>query len=142
MSDHFIIPKKYYQITFIALLILTVFTVAISRVDLGLLNTPVAILVASVKATFVGAFFMGLRWEKSNLIFVFGAIAAMILFFLFIFVDVAYRGSLNNSVEKPYYNAMPSSVVENNKQTKYPEFVKDILKDLEGKEFHHKKDKH
>ena len=83
MSGHFIIPKKYYQFTFVALIILTIFTVAISRVDLGILNTPVAILVASIKATFVGAFFMGLRWEKSNLIFVFGATYNVSIFFIF-----------------------------------------------------------
>ena len=142
MSGHFIIPKKYYQITFVALLILTVFTVAISRVDLGLLNTPVAILVASIKATFVGAFFMGLRWEKSNLIFVFGAIATMVLFFLFIFVDIGYRGSISTSVEKPYYNGQPAKVIENNKHTKYPDFVQDILKGLENREFDHKEKKH
>ena len=31
MTEHFIIPKKYYQFTFIALLILTIFTVLISH---------------------------------------------------------------------------------------------------------------
>lgn len=134
MSGHFIIPKKYYQFTFIALIILTIITVAISRVDLGILNTPVAILVASIKATFVGAFFMGLRWEKSNLIFVFGAICTMILFFLFTFVDVMYRGTLTSEVQVPYYEATPSSILDKNKQTKYPEFVQDILINLEKKD--------
>ena len=64
MSEHFIIPKKYYQITLVALIILTVFTVLISKVDLGILNTPVAILVACVKSFFVGAFFGGLSGKK------------------------------------------------------------------------------
>ena len=66
MAGHFIIPKKYYQMTFVALLILTVFTVLISRVDLGILNTPVAILVASIKATFVGAFLWDLNGKELN----------------------------------------------------------------------------
>ena len=70
MTEHFIIPKKYYQLTFIALLILTIFTVLISRVDLGFLNTPVAIAVATLKASLVGAFF-GASLGKANLIFVF-----------------------------------------------------------------------
>ena len=48
MAGHFIIPKKYYQFTFVALIILTIFTVLISRVDLGFLNTPVALAVATV----------------------------------------------------------------------------------------------
>ena len=112
MSGHFIIPKKYYQFTFIALLILTIFTVLISRVDLGILNTPVAIGVATVKASLVGAFFMGLRWERANLIFVFGAIAAMVLFFLFTFIDLAYRGAITDEVSQPYGYKSPVKVTE------------------------------
>ena len=112
MAGHFIIPKKYYQFTFVALLILTVFTVLISRVDLGFLNTPVALLVATIKATLVGAFFMGLRWEKANLVFVFGAIAAMILFFLFTFVDLAYRGAITDEVHSPYGYKSPVKIIE------------------------------
>ncbi len=115
MSGHFIIPKKYYQFTFVALLVLTVFTVAISRVDLGILNTPMAIFVASVKASLVGAFFMGLRWERANLIFVFGAIAALILFFLFTFVDLASRGAITSEVETPYGYKSPVKVIEYDK---------------------------
>ncbi len=112
MAGHFIIPKKYYQMTFVALLILTVFTVLISRVDLGILNTPVAILVASIKATFVGAFFMGLRWERTNLIFVFGGIAAIVLFFLFTFIDIASRGAITDEVGRPYDYKSPVKVIE------------------------------
>tara|TARA_A100001015_G_C14417542_1_gene491652 strand:- start:171 stop:533 length:363 start_codon:yes stop_codon:yes gene_type:complete len=111
MAGHFIIPKKYYQFTFIALIILTIFTVLISRVDLGILNTPMALAVAITKASFVGAFFMGLRWEKTNLIFVFGAIAALILFFLFTFADIAYRGLITDKVAVPYAYDSPVKVV-------------------------------
>ena len=113
MAGHFIIPKKYYQFTFIALLILTIFTVLISRVDLGILNTPVALAVAIFKASLVGAFFMGLRWEKANLIFVFGGIAAMILFFLFTFIALAYRGAITDEVQRPYNYKTPVNVIEN-----------------------------
>tara|TARA_A100001015_G_scaffold168237_1_gene187017 strand:+ start:3120 stop:3494 length:375 start_codon:yes stop_codon:yes gene_type:complete len=112
MAGHFIIPKKYYIFTFVSLIILTIFTVAISRVDLGILNTPMALFVATVKASLVGAFFMGLRWEKANLIFVFGAIAALILFFLFTFIDLAYRGAITEKVEMPYNYKSPVKVIE------------------------------
>ena len=111
MSDHFIIPKKYYQVTLAVLLVLTIFTVVVSKIELGILNTPVAILVACVKATFVGAFFMGLRWEKANLIFVFGSIAAVILFFLFTFADIAYRGEISDEVVHPFTYKSPVKVV-------------------------------
>ncbi len=119
MAGHFIIPKKYYQMTFIVLLILTVFTVLISRVDLGILNTPVAILVASVKATFVGAFFMGLKWERSNLIFVFGGIAAIILFFLFTFIDLGFRGAITEEVSRPYDYKSPVKIIEKDMGSHY-----------------------
>ena len=78
---------------------------------MGLLNTPVAILVASIKAGFVGTYFMGLKWEKSNLIFVFGGIAAIILFFLFTFVDLAYRGMISDNVSRPYDYKSPVKIV-------------------------------
>ena len=101
MSDdhgHFIIPIKYYIGTFIALLILTVFTVAISRVDLGFLNTPVAIGVASIKASFVLLFFMGLKWEKGiSTVLIIGSMAAIFLFFLLTFSDLGFRGTIFES---------------------------------------------
>ena len=111
MSEHFIIPKKYYQITLVALLILTVFTVAISRVDLGILNTPMAIFVACVKTTFVGLFFMGLQWEKFNLVFVLSAIVAVILFFLFTYADIAYRGEINEHSAIPHSYDSPVKII-------------------------------
>ena len=43
---------------FFALMILTVITVAVSRLDLGALNTPVALGIAVLKATLVILFFM------------------------------------------------------------------------------------
>lgn len=115
MAEHFIIPKKYYQLTLIALLILTVFTVAISRVDLGVLNTPMALFVAIVKTTFVGAFFMGLKWEQFNLVFVVSAIAGIILFFLFTFADIAYRGEITDIVERPHSYNSPVNVISADK---------------------------
>jgi cytochrome c oxidase subunit 4 len=63
-SHHFVPPVRYYLGTFIALLILTVITVAIAQVDFGSWNIVVAMGVAVVKATLVSMFFMGLKWDK------------------------------------------------------------------------------
>lgn len=49
---------------FLALIFLTVVTVAVSYVDLGSANTVVAVLVATLKASLVASFFMHLRWDK------------------------------------------------------------------------------
>jgi cytochrome c oxidase subunit 4 len=110
MANHVVIPKIYYQGTFVALIILTVITVAVSRIDLGVLHTPVAILIALIKAGLVGAFFMGLRWERANLIFVFGAVMAIVLFFLFTFIDIEGRGAITDIVERPYNYKSPVTV--------------------------------
>ena len=66
-----------------------------SRVDLGLLNTPLALSIALLKATIVALFFMGVKWEKQiNIILIWSAIIAVVLFFALTFSDVLYRGEL------------------------------------------------
>jgi len=47
-----------YLLIFLALLVFTGLTVAASRVDLGALNTPIAMAIASTKAALVILFFM------------------------------------------------------------------------------------
>jgi cytochrome c oxidase subunit 4 len=49
---------------FVALLLLTVVTVLVSYVDLGLWNVVVALLIASAKASLVALFFMHLKGES------------------------------------------------------------------------------
>ena len=59
-----ILPFKYYVRVCLALLVLTVITVAASRVDFGMLNLVIAMLIASIKAMLVALYFMHLRYEK------------------------------------------------------------------------------
>ena len=49
---------RSYLLVFIALLALTLTTVAVAAVPLGRLHTPVALAIAAVKATLVVLFFM------------------------------------------------------------------------------------
>jgi len=80
-ADHHITGPGTYAKVLLALLILTIITVAVSRVDFGNANTVVAILIASIKGSLVALFFMHLRHDKLNaVIFVFG------LFFLAVFL--------------------------------------------------------
>jgi cytochrome c oxidase subunit 4 len=51
-------PLTAYFVVFFALMILTVITVAVSRIDLGAMNTTVAMAIAIVKATVVILWFM------------------------------------------------------------------------------------
>ncbi len=50
-----------YIAVFLALMFFTAITVGVAWVDLGFLNTPVALLIAGTKATIVVLFFMEVR---------------------------------------------------------------------------------
>lgn len=103
-NAHEITGPKTYSIILLALLVLTVITVAVSRIDFGNLNTVVAIGIASIKGSLVALFFMHLRHDKFNaVVFVLG------LFFLAVFLiwtlfDISTRttvlpGNLKQPVE-------------------------------------------
>ncbi len=55
--------KGLYYTIFTTLIVLTGVTVAIARMDLGALNTPVALAIAGFKATLVILFFMGVKYN-------------------------------------------------------------------------------
>ena len=55
--------KGLYWTIFFTLIVLTVVTVVIARIDLGALNTPMALAIAGVKATLVILFFMGVKYN-------------------------------------------------------------------------------
>ena len=63
MSQHIVSLKTYVAI-FAVLLALTATTVAIAHVDLGRLNTVVALVIAFAKALLVALFFMHLRYSS------------------------------------------------------------------------------
>jgi len=55
--------KGLYWTIFLTLIVLTGVTVGIARMDLGALNTPVALAIAGFKATLVILFFMGVKYN-------------------------------------------------------------------------------
>lgn len=67
-SGHHIVPIGTYLKVLGGLLVLTVLTVAVAKpvsgFDAGILNAGIAFLIASVKAGFVLAIFMGLKYDK------------------------------------------------------------------------------
>ena len=66
MSEHIMSSKFYYTI-WIVLLCLTGITAAVSFVDLGPLNTIVALVIATVKALLVVLFFMHVKYTSERL---------------------------------------------------------------------------
>jgi cytochrome c oxidase subunit IV len=66
MSEHIISGKLYYAI-WITLLVLTVVTALVARVDLGPFNTIVALVIATFKAVLVVLFFMHVKYTSEKL---------------------------------------------------------------------------
>ncbi len=58
---HIAPPSMYYAV-FAALIVGTVLTVAAAKVDMGVFNNVVMLLIACTKATLVILFFMHVRW--------------------------------------------------------------------------------
>jgi len=66
MSEHIVSSKLYWAI-WIVLIFLTGLTAGIATVDLGPLNTVIALLIASIKATIVVLFFMHVKYTSEKL---------------------------------------------------------------------------
>ena len=77
-DDHVVSPLVYYLV-FAALLVLTVVTVAVSRVHLGALNLPVALGIAVAKAVLVILFFMHVKYSPRLI----GLVVVAAFFWLF-----------------------------------------------------------
>ncbi len=66
MSEHIMSTKLYYGI-WIGLMVLTVVTAGVSFIDLGPLNTVVALVIATCKAVLVVLFFMHVKYASERL---------------------------------------------------------------------------
>lgn len=64
-GGHHLVPLSVYFKTIVALLILTILTVAASYVDVGKANIFVSLGIAVAKATLVMMFFMGLKYDNN-----------------------------------------------------------------------------
>ena len=82
-GTHHIIPLKTFVYVLIALLFLTVVTVAIGQVDFGEFNLIVGMAIATVKASLVLAFFMHLKYDDRFYLWIFllGVFFLVVMFF-------------------------------------------------------------
>ena len=83
-SEHVVSPVVYLAV-FLALMVMTGLTVFASTVDLGIWNTPVALLIAVAKAVLVVLFFMHLKYS-SRLVSL--AVGAALLWLLLLIAGV------------------------------------------------------
>jgi cytochrome c oxidase subunit IV len=65
MADlsEYLVPKRTYYLVFAVLMVLTAITVGAASLDLGPLNTVVALGIAITKATLVVLFFMHVKYS-------------------------------------------------------------------------------
>ena len=93
MSEHeHIVSYKVIIIIWLALLVLTGVTVAVSYVNLGALNIWVALGIASIKSTLVISFFMHMKYERPIFkLCLLAALCVLAIFIGFTFIDVLYR---------------------------------------------------
>lgn len=91
MNPH-VVPIRTYLKVYVALAVLLVVTVWIAEFDLGYLNTPIAMLVALVKASLIVGVFMHVRYTNPLVrIFAAGGFLWLIILFALTFQDYLTR---------------------------------------------------
>jgi cytochrome c oxidase subunit 4 len=92
-------PVSLLVIVLSALLVLTIITVAVTRVDLGSQgNLVVAMVIATIKAALVVMYFMHLRWDRKMHLVVF--LSSVLFVILFLSMTVTDRAEYRPSVEQ------------------------------------------
>jgi cytochrome c oxidase subunit 4 len=92
-ANHVTGPKTYAAVLG-ALLVLTIVTVQASYLDFGSMNTVVALLIATAKASLVALFFMHLRHDKFNAIIFVGGLLFLAIFIIWTMFDLATRETI------------------------------------------------
>jgi len=99
MEQHqHILPLRLYLIIGLILLLLTALTVSIASLDFGSWNLVIALVIAGLKASLVGLFFMHLKYDNKIYAAVFVlAVVFLVMFIVFAMFDTTQRGGLNLS---------------------------------------------
>lgn len=96
-AEHHIVPLKIYFLIFFCLMIGTALTVGAAYVELGWLNTPVALAIAICKASLVVLFFMHVRYN-TPLMWVFAGAG---FFWLLILFSLTLQDYMSRDWETP-----------------------------------------
>ncbi|WP_029916209.1 cytochrome C oxidase subunit IV family protein [Pelobacter seleniigenes] len=86
------VPNRTFILVWVALLALTLATVAISRIHLGALHVWAALFIASIKSSLVIFIFMHLKQETR--LFKIGLLVMLVILAIFVgltFTDILYR---------------------------------------------------
>lgn len=108
--QHHILQYSTGLKVFIGLLVLTAITVAAARVNLGMLNFPVAMFVATAKALMVVMLFMGLKWDHNDNRTIFGtSFVFVIIFITLTATDLFFRGSNSHVTAEQLEASLPKA---------------------------------
>jgi len=92
LHQQHLMPYKTLALVLAALLLLTGVTVGVSYIDLGWLNVPLTLAIASAKVSLVLLFFMHLKYEGRAIQFSFISTMLFLAIMIgFTFWDVAFR---------------------------------------------------
>lgn len=103
-------PLSLYLKTFGGLVVLTIITVGVSRIDLGTTtNLLIALFIATIKATIVGALFMHLLTDKRfHTVILLSSVVFLTIFITFTTFDTNSRGRAESiERERPRDSAKP-----------------------------------
>lgn len=90
--EHLVLPAKVYHKVLLALLVLTFITILAAQFDFGFFSTLIALSIATVKAGFVAAVFMNLKYDDRMYTMVFCiALFFLALLCLFLMMDIYTR---------------------------------------------------
>lgn len=97
MSSEHVISSKLYWGIWAALICLTVITASVAFIDLGPLNTVVALVIATLKALLVVLFFMHVKYtsEKLTKTVIIAAMFWLVLLLLLSLADYSTRGMIH-----------------------------------------------
>ena len=110
-AKHHAIPFRVLISAFGALLILTAVTVITSKVNIGTLNVPLAIAIASAKSILVVSVFMALRYDnRVNALVFFVGIVFVVVFLALTLADTALRGALGITDDGVIPSAAPKQI--------------------------------
>lgn len=89
-----------------ALLVLTFLTVALAQFDFGVMNFVIAMFVATLKATLVCMFFMGLKYDnKENVVIFTTSLLFVAIFMTLTSTDVFFRGDVKIAKGEAFFKA-------------------------------------
>jgi cytochrome c oxidase subunit 4 len=104
------LPIPMLLAVFVALTVLTIITVAQSNFDLGSFDVAVVMVIATVKAALVMAFFMHLAFDKPFNVIVF--LASFVFFGIFVIFTLSDSQMTSSSFEPKIEDVAPPAVVE------------------------------